>query len=582
MLGKIDSAVGQTLRLGGYYETDRSHTTGVGIGPFTLPEAASVDTQPNHSVRLHATWTPAHRVSVQLEHTAVAGTYSSDPTPPATRDGPYAHFDDNTFIQSGNSTYYDEGSQRRTYGADLVVEGNGALHAHELMAGVQHERERGAYTFGYPGGRWYEDVNGAPFQVSFVADDHQSSDIHRTSAYLQDRWSIAHRLTIHPGLRVSTSRGIVSQGTVMSTSPVSPRIGAAWDVVDDHRTVVRFHYGRYHDAIVTNQFSAADEVVPAPTITAAVIGPEQFVEISRTAPSQPNVIDRQFKQPFFDQYVAGCEQQLWGKTAFSAEFIRRRYANLAGYVDAGSIYQPVSEIDPGPDGRAGTSDDGAAFTAFRKVNPGHEQYLFTNPSGIYRRYSALQLIGRTQYGSVWQLQVSYTWSSTRGNAVNAVGSNAAGPDLGFNGVSADPNRAINADGPVPFDFTHEIKLLGVWHAPGWQGVTVGGVYQYHTGTAWSRTARFPDIQFVTFGIRMEPRGTRRTAALNTLDLRVEKTFDVVQRRLGVFVDALNVNNQGIPDPYARRPVNEFSGPTFGMPMYWMAPRIVRVGGRLVF
>jgi len=50
----------------------------------------------------------------------------------------------------------------------------------------------------------------------------------------------------------------------------------------------------------------------------------------------------------------------------------------------------------------------------------------------------------------------------------------------------------------------------------------------------------------------------------------------------VFADALNLNNQGIPDPYARRPINEFSGPTFGTPMYWIAPRIVRAGARVTF
>ena len=145
-----------------------------------------------------------------------------------------------------------------------------------------------------------------------------------------------------------------------------------------------------------------------------------------------------------------------------------------------------------------------------------------------------------------------------------------------------PNRAINADGPMPWDFTHEVKVLSTWRVPVWGGVNVSGVYQFHTGSAWGRAVQFPNL-FVTFGVRIEPRGTRRTEALNTLDLRIEKTFPVVHgSRLGVFADVFNLGNQGIPDPSARRPVFEISGPSFGQPQFWLSPRTLRAGLRLSF
>jgi hypothetical protein len=252
------------------------------------------------------------------------------------------------------------------------------------------------------------------------------------------------------------------------------------------------------------------------------------------------------------------------------------------FVDLGSIYVPVAVRDPGPDNRVDTSDDGSMLTVFRKTNPGNELYYFTNPTGIHRGYDAVQLIGRRQERTL-QLQASYTWSETKGNAVNGLGSNSGGPDLGYNGVAADPNRAINASGPMPFDFTHEIKMIGAWNATIWGGFTLSGVYQFHTGNAWGRTAQFPTAQFVTFGVRIEPRGTRRTAALNTVDLRVEKSFALPREgRAGVFADVFNLGNQGIPDPSARRPVIEFSGPSFGRPQFWLSPRTLRAGVRLSF
>ena len=160
----------------------------------------------------------------------------------------------------------------------------------------------------------------------------------------------------------------------------------------------------------------------------------------------------------------------------------------------------------------------------------------------------MQVISRRHHGS-WQVQGSYVWSSTRGNAVNGPRSNSGGPDLGFNGVTADPNRAINADGPMPFDFTHEVKGLGTWRAPWWGGVNVSGVYQYHTGSAWGRTAQFPSVQFVTFGVRIEPRGTRRATALNTMDLRVEKTFAIARSgRIGALATCSTLVIRAFPIP----------------------------------
>ena len=151
-------------------------------------------------------------------------------------------------------------------------------------------------------------------------------------------------------------------------------------------------------------------------------------------------------------------------------------------------------------------------------------------------------------------------------------------------VFANPNQAINATGPMAFDYVHEVKLFGQYRAPFWQGVSVSGIYRYRTGLAWGRVVTMRGLTQGSETIRVEPRGTRRLPALDSVDLRVEKTFAVLSaaRTLGLFVEIFNVNNQQIPNSDNRFAVNEGSGSAFGRLGPLTDPRTVRGGLRFTF
>ena len=157
-------------------------------------------------------------------------------------------------------------------------------------------------------------------------------------------------------------------------------------------------------------------------------------------------------------------------------------------------------------------------------------------------------------------------------------------DTGQRGAFANPNQAINGDGPTAFDYTHEVKLAGGYHLPFWHGLRVSGIYRHRTGLAWGRVASFRGLKQGVETIRIEPRGTRRLPALNSVDLRVEKTFQVLSpsRTLGLFVDAFNVTNQQIPNSDNRFAVTEASGSRFGAPGPLIDPRTLRIGLRFIF
>ena len=131
--------------------------------------------------------------------------------------------------------------------------------------------------------------------------------------------------------------------------------------------------------------------------------------------------------------------------------------------------------------------------------------------------------------------------------------------------------------------------MGTYRIPLWGGLNVSGVYRYHTGVAWGRMVHFngDGIPFNIFGVRIEPRGTRRLPAISQLDLNAEKTMPVrastrTQATVSIFCDVFNVNNQGVPDSNQFPPVIVHSGSAFGRPRVWTDPRALRLGARLRF
>lgn len=577
-------ALSPSLRLDAFLERGIVSVNGENIDAFT-PIESSHDTE-----RAQTTWnTQLTRVAsggglLELRHSGYDTMWRMDPHAPNTRSGPVAQLDTATGHISRNAlVYHDQKTRAHTSSATyshFVPQWRGM---HDFKTGIEHEFTTADTFSGLPGGRTVYTDDGAPWATRLWNGARYAADTNRVSLFAQDTWSIARRLTVSPGVRLDANRGSVPGRQVFSTTPVSLRFGAAWDVTPDHRTVVRAHYGRYHDAIFSSRITEADTGGSSPD-TFALLLETVVVPLSETK-AAPLTIDPGLDHSHVDQYVVGIERELTTDFSVTAQFIARNFDNFMGLVDTGSAYQAVERRDPGADGRAGTSDDGPTFRAFNLTNPGARVLTYTNPDDAYNRYRAVQIVGRQRSGGIWQMQASYTWSRNEGTVGNRYHVNAARFDLGAppGGRFSDPNWFINADGRAHFDPTHEGKVLGVARLPYWGGVNASGVYRYTTGQAWGRRIRATGFRQGVEVIRMEPVGTRRLPAIHRLDLRAEKTLRVSNgRTLGVFIEAFNLGNQGVPDSDRTNPIDDVSGPNFGTPWEWTDPRTVRAAIRFAF
>lgn len=577
---KMTGAPSGSVRLEGFVSGRWSRTVNGNAGPLVAPDALSTATFPEKMHNGQLTWVATPHALVEARY----GRYWLDPvngpTAPATVFGPPTRLDRFTGMRSGNvATFSDAWQQVSSAKASVTQDLRGmGSGSHQLRTGLEMQWVRANLTVGFPGGVSFRDNNGVPdVAILWAGATNRPTQI-RGTLFAQDRWRLTPHVTVDPGVRLTVYRGAVpGPGTVYRNHSLSPRVGIAWELGTQRQAVVRAHYGRYHEAFVTSLYDFLDPLAQAPSVTARVIGPDQYQEIARSAPTNVRIAP-DVKYGFVEELVGGFERDVGSRVSLGVQLIARRFRNVVGVLGASGSWTPVSIVDPGPDGRPETSDDGPMMTVYNNPRPQDTDRVLTNAVDARRAYNALQLVATRRRPGAWEFQASYTWSSTRGSFDNDYPCCGLLSAVGINGAYVNPNLALFRDGRAAFDRPHEVKVLGSYAWPHWGGVRIGGVYRYLSGAPWARTADFGPLTQAGGQIRVEPAGARTLPAFNTLDLRIEKQFRLsASRTVGAYADVFNVTNQGIPTA-----VNALSGPNFGLPTTWLDPRIIRAAVRVAF
>lgn len=261
--------------------------------------------------------------------------------PPNSKAGPPSHYDNYLGTSWGNYSFFDDRHRDRHMAAATVTRyATRESTSHELKAGVEYERATFRVEWGFPGGIAYEDFNGAPDLATYRDESRRRGVQSRTSTFVQDTWQLGSRLTIEPGLRFGLYHGAVPADGVPAydTSAISPRIGVAWDLTADHRTVVRAHYGLYHDAVYTNLYDLLDPAANPETVVAQAIGSNQFQEITRFGGSSVRMtIDPDVRQQYAEEYLAGIDREVGGGMRLRAQYVRRNFKRAVGFIDTGTV-----------------------------------------------------------------------------------------------------------------------------------------------------------------------------------------------------------------------------------------------------
>ncbi|HEX8494196.1 MAG TPA: TonB-dependent receptor [Pyrinomonadaceae bacterium] len=450
--------------------------------------------------------------------------------------------------------------------------------------------------------------------------------------YVQDDWKITPRLTMNIGVRYDVDIGFVDnahaaenrafRGLQIIGHPAarkvveddknnfSPRIGFAWDVRGDARSVLRAGYGIYYDQSFLNVPLFAVQQAN-PEIYANFTNDAPNLNIDSPAPAVPRplnnplagsrgrMLDPDFESPYTQQWNIGYAQEI-GRN-MSIEF---DYVHILGLHEFTSL-----DINPriGPliNAQRGDPNPGRILAPRFAAHAAELTAAFGVPNPFGRitvaqsdgrsRYDAFTVSFRRRYANKFQLNAHYTlakavaWfglTSDFGNQAQNV----------FN--KFDPATDF---GPTDADERHRFVLSGIFDLP-W-GFQVAPVFQMASARPYSifpsclcdinRDGVNVDHDSIDPGVDDQhhlPMNNTRGDSFSQLNVRVSKFFGFRERvKLGLFFEAFNVFNTanfgrefqnvtGQPD--FGRPLNFFGATGFSEPLG--IPFQAQLGARLSF
>ncbi len=201
------------------------------------------------------------------------------------------------------------------------------------------------------GTRWFErrrtgDQNGPIDQL--LTRDAQDRNI---AFYVQDAWKPVDRLTLNLGIRADYVRryDALLDFERMNTWAIGPRLGFAYQLTGDGRTILRGNAGRVHE-----QMNGRDNITSVHGGTS--VG--SYVEYDHdgdgmpdhsryTPPADRLPISALFDpagitQPFVDEAILGLRRQFAGQFAMDVAFVHRRYTDNYALREVNGYYPAES------------------------------------------------------------------------------------------------------------------------------------------------------------------------------------------------------------------------------------------------
>jgi hypothetical protein len=441
-----------------------------------------------------------------------------------------------------------------------------------------------------------------------------------TGAFVQDSWRVLSNLTLNVGLRWETQSLFDGPGREWITldDNWAPRAGLVWDVMNNGRSKLYAHYGRFFESIpmdinirfmgkeVDALFYNLDPVDINPnndlrrgTIRGSSTVLEIFEAISGSA-VDPNLYGQSI-----DEYILGYETNLFGDWTFGVSGV---YRTLNTAIEDGGFF--VEGVGYGYI----VGNGGEGFLAEAPDLDFTGSYPVPRPK---RDYTAVQLTAQKRFSNNWSFYASYVWSQLEGNYDGTYQRSTGQLDPNINSaydyvdfmyvVDADNPFTEELDGTLSNDLEHQFKVSGFYNFN--FGLEIGATAYWQSGRplgaqGWSDIYRNNELWLTQRGALGSMPNQYEADLHFAYPLRLGDTmnltfmldiFNALNRQGATDIDQLYDLSQGqlvpnragceayvgqsfstsVPDQCA-------PNPDYHLPLAWQHPRFARLGIKFSF
>jgi len=447
---------------------------------------------------------------------------------------------------------------------------------HAFKFGVNVNEFKGTLDRFNAGDAYYYDEEGVPVEVDLFNTPISTVNLNRNiGIYAQDSWNVSRQVTLNLGLRydnyklgwpelsVDPNRSdifppqSVSAETLLTWSSIAPRLGVAWDVGGNGRTVLKAFAGRFFIDPVDNLTEDANPVGYASQTwefndlngNRVLDDPGELGRLLDTdGGGGDQVTDPDLEQPYGDELSVHFEQEIVTGTSLRASWVYKNLRKQTQVVDlnrAVAYTVPFSFLDVGPDNVEGTADD-QTLSLFDREDGVSSNNVLTNPGPdagtpeYNADFHTLEVAFHRRLRDRWMLMASgsHTWTKQFYDESSRTGTQD--PVHIRQGFEWRPNRRrFNPQSTTDWNF----KLIGRYQIPEW-GLAASSTFRLHSGYPWARriTPRLPEAG--RENMPSEPVTNNRGPRLSILDLRLEKSFEFGEggSKLTLLADLFNVLN----------------------------------------